>query len=105
MVNTHHTINDENSKNHQRQKALKALALAKQLEAKKLKAGATHTRIDKKTFKLNTDRMAVEIQQFHDNEVLVNNKLIIQDQEGVWKAKIELTNAEQEAFNKHIQSQ
>ncbi|WP_417289639.1 hypothetical protein [Corallibacter sp.] len=49
--------------------------------------------------------MAVIITQFQDNQVLVNNKLVVKDQDGTWIAKIELTNSEHEALNKHIANQ
>ncbi len=48
--------------------------------------------------------MSVVITQFQDNQILVNNKLVVQDQEGNWIAKIELTQAEHKAFNAHINS-
>jgi len=46
--------------------------------------------------------MAVEIQQFHDDEILVNNKLVSKDMDGQWVAKIELTTSETQALLLHI---
>jgi len=48
--------------------------------------------------------MAIEIQQFNDTEIFVNDKLVIKDTNDKWIAKIELTTNETRAFYKHIRS-
>jgi len=48
--------------------------------------------------------MAVEITQFVDNELFVNDKLCYKDANNNWIAKIELTTAEQEAVNLHVKN-
>jgi len=46
--------------------------------------------------------MAVEINQISEEKILVNNKLVYIDPNGVVNAKIELTTAETEALNTHL---
>lgn len=46
--------------------------------------------------------MAVHIQTLKDHEILVNDKLVVQDSDGNWNAKIELTNEETKAFQSYI---
>lgn len=44
----------------------------------------------------------VHIQQLKDHELLVNDKLVVQNSNGDWIAKIELTQAETQALHKHV---
>lgn len=46
--------------------------------------------------------MAIDIQQFNDNELFVNDKQVIRDMNGNWIAKIELTPSEVKALQWHI---
>lgn len=46
--------------------------------------------------------MAIDIQQFNDNELFVNDKQVIKDMNGNWCAKIELTPSEVKAVQWHI---
>ena len=46
--------------------------------------------------------MAIDIQQFNDNELFVNDKQVIRDMNGNWIAKIELTQSEVKAIQWHI---
>jgi hypothetical protein len=46
--------------------------------------------------------MAVDIQQFDDHELFVNEKLVRINSDGSYIAKVELTSAETEALQKHI---
>jgi len=48
--------------------------------------------------------MPVDIQQFNDDEIHVNDKLIIKDSNDKWIAKVELTASETRAFYQHIKS-
>lgn len=56
MINTHTSIHDENHPKWLRQIALKALAVAKKQETKKIRAGATYQRIDSKTIILKNKK-------------------------------------------------
>ncbi|HZW63608.1 MAG TPA: hypothetical protein VFF15_08210 [Flavobacteriaceae bacterium] len=48
--------------------------------------------------------MAVEIVQFNDREILVNDKLVLLNIDGQWEAKIELTPSEERALKAHLRS-
>lgn len=41
--------------------------------------------------------MAIQINSINDHQLLVNNKLVVQDSDNNWIAKIELTTQEQKA--------
>ncbi|EGV44390.1 hypothetical protein BZARG_756 [Bizionia argentinensis JUB59] len=106
MESNNKTFSEESSKSHRRQKALKALEIAKKIEADKMKAGAKYQKTDNKTYSLKKEEnIAIVVEQYKDNEILVNKKLIIQDQEGNWISNVKLTNSEHKAFNSHIQGQ
>lgn len=49
--------------------------------------------------------MAVEVIQFSDNEIYVNDKLVRLNMDGSWEAKIELTQFEGKALFKHLKAQ
>lgn len=44
------------------------------------------------------------IHQVNERQILVNEKLVQQDMNGNWIAKIELTAAESKAFNLHVRA-
>ncbi|MGV8814771.1 MAG: hypothetical protein ACOH2D_11745 [Gelidibacter sp.] len=46
--------------------------------------------------------MVIDIQQFNDNELFVNDKQVIKDMNGNWIAKIELTPSEVKAIQWHV---
>lgn len=46
----------------------------------------------------------IHIQQVNERQILVNEKLVQQDMNGNWIAKIELTTAESKAFNLHVRA-
>lgn len=46
--------------------------------------------------------MAVDIQQFKDDELFVNDKLVVKDHNGNWITKVELTSSETEALHTYI---
>ena len=48
--------------------------------------------------------MPVDIQQFKDDELFVNDKLIIKDSNEHWVSKVELTQSETKALHQHIKS-
>ncbi|NRR90630.1 hypothetical protein HSX10_03530 [Winogradskyella undariae] len=49
--------------------------------------------------------MAVDIQQFNDNEVFVNDKLVVKDSNDNWIAKVELTSSETEELQSFLKRQ
>ncbi|HLT54400.1 MAG TPA: hypothetical protein VKZ97_10925 [Flavobacteriaceae bacterium] len=48
--------------------------------------------------------MAVDITQFSDDKIYVNNKLVYLDSSGNWITKIELTQVETEALQQYLTS-
>lgn len=48
--------------------------------------------------------MTIDIQQFKDNEIIINDKLVVKNTEENWVAKIELEPEEIEALHKHIRA-
>ena len=49
--------------------------------------------------------MAIDIQQFNDNEVFVNDKLVVKDSNDNWIAKVELTTSETEELQSFLKRQ
>lgn len=48
--------------------------------------------------------MAVIINTLNDDQMFVNNKIVERDSNGNWIARVELTQAEHKAFQKHLKS-
>lgn len=46
----------------------------------------------------------IHIHHVNERQILVNEKLVQQDMDGKWIAKIELTTSETKAFNMHIKA-
>lgn len=46
----------------------------------------------------------IHIHHVNERQILVNEKLVQQDMNGNWIAKIELTTAESKAFNLHVRA-
>lgn len=48
--------------------------------------------------------MTVIITNLNEDQVFVNNKIVERDTDGLWIARVELTQSEHKAFQKHIKS-
>lgn len=48
--------------------------------------------------------MAVIITPLNDDQMFVNNKVVERDTNGNWVARVELTQSEHKAFQKHLKT-